>query len=165
MTSPALEKLVLASRMAGEDAEETALLREMLMEAAKFIRTFRWCGAVKESYFGLGVGKVVAVFLFKITPERNADEYVWVVVGDLPPAYVSIDHARTAAGALDAYIGAMQQWVDAVTEGRSVKELIPVNVSPTKEYAEMLRSRLKFLRKEILSQYEDDLRDDHGCRS
>ena len=42
----------------------------MADEAAVFIRGFSWCRSLKQTYFGLGVGGVVAVFLFEIEPTR-----------------------------------------------------------------------------------------------
>jgi hypothetical protein len=40
----------------------------------------------------------------------------------------------------------MQRWVDAVRAGGSLQDIIPVNVSPTLEYADMLSTRLSFIR-------------------
>jgi hypothetical protein len=82
---------------------------------------------------------------------------VWVIVGDVPPAYITVEDAPNPATALDAYIGAMQEWVDAARAGGSVADLIPVNVPPTVENAERLGRRLQFIDEEILSQYADDL--------
>jgi hypothetical protein len=52
----------------------------------------------------------------------------------------------------------MSEWVDAVKNGRPVDELIPVNVPPTMEYADMLENRLNYLDTEILIDYKDDLK-------
>jgi len=54
---------------------------------------------------------------------------------------------------------AMQDWVEAAKAGRSVENLIPINVPPTPENAARIESRLRFLDKEILSKYADDLAD------
>ena len=63
--------------------------------------------------------------------------------------------------ALDAYLGKMQDWVDAVDEGRSVEDLLPVNAAPTKEYADLLRGRLEFIGERILmAEYRDQLGSD-----
>ncbi len=154
-----LSKVVPVAEMRGDDEEDTHLLEEMREEAVNYLTSFRWCLQIIDSYFGLGVGGVVAVFLFRIEPGReNVDEWVWVVVGDLPPAYITVEDAPNPATALDGYIGAMQEWVDAASAGRTVDGLIPVNVPPTREYAEMLQSRLRFLDDEILTMYAEDLR-------
>ncbi len=145
-------KLTSANLMQGEDQEDSVLLRGMLAEAKAFLSSFAWNRGIRESFLGLGVGGVVGVFLFHIVPSRSdVDEWLWVIVGDLPPAYITTENAPNAACALDAYIGAMREWVEAARAGRSVDQLIPVNVPPSLENAENLHTRLEFLKKEILS--------------
>ena len=102
---------------------------------------------------------IIGIFLFQFVPNReDVDEWVWVIVGDLPPTYLTVDECPNPGAALDGYIGAMEEWVAAVEKGNSVAELIPVNVPATPENAIKLRSRLEFLDKKILSKYyEDDL--------
>jgi hypothetical protein len=56
----------------------------------------------------------------------------------------------TAASALEGYMFEMTKWVEAIEQGKSVEDLIPVNAPPTAEYADPLRRRLDFLRSEIL---------------
>jgi hypothetical protein len=141
----------------GEDDEDTALLKEMFSVASAYLSSFKWCSRIEESYIGIGVGKVVAVFLFRLLPaQEGVDEWVWVVVGDIPPAYIT-NGTPNPACALDAYIYQMSRWVEAVKAGKSVDELIPVNVEPTMEWAELLERRLAFLDKEILAYYADDI--------
>jgi len=154
-----LSKLTPSGLIKGDDEQDTHLLKTMLGEAQKFLMSFPWCGEVLDSYLGIGVGGVVAVFYFQIKPNSDdADEWLWAVVGDIPPAYIAVDRAPNAACALDAYIGAMEEWVNAVNNGISVDDLIPVNVSPTRENADRLKSRLAFIDTKILSNYSDDLR-------
>jgi hypothetical protein len=88
---------------------------------------------------------------------NDVPDWVWVIVGDLPSAYLSIEDAPNAAIALDVYVVGLEQWVMAVRQGRSVEDLMPMNVPPTPEYADMLDSRIKFLRKEILPGFAADL--------
>lgn len=144
--------------MKGEDARETAELSELFERAKEYLSSFNWCDGIKDSYFGLGVGKIVGVYLFKILHTRSeVDDFVWIVVGDIPPAYITIDDAPNAACALDAYIGAMREWVSAVLSSAPVDELIPVNVPPTQKWARQLTSRLDFLDNRILVGYKDEL--------
>ena len=143
--------VVPAEQMTGGDAEETELLRGMLEEAKEFLGAFDWCESIEESYFGLGVGGVVAVFLFRIRPKREGiDDLLWVVVGDLPPAYQVTDNSPSPTLALEGYVELMSEWVEAATNSQPVDDLIPVNVAPTPENAKLLESRLAFLNKEIL---------------
>lgn len=153
-------KLCKSNEIQGEDKIETKQLYELLDQATNYINSFKWCKDVKESYMGIGVSKILGIFLFHILPDGpKVDEWIWVIVGDLPPAYITIENAPNAACALDGYIGAMEEWVEAVKAGKSVDELIPVNVSPTIKYAMMLEERLKVLDKKFLSFYKDDLKE------
>lgn len=143
---------------AGSKDKDVDNIARMHREARQFVEYFRWCAEVLEEYVGMIYPGIVAVFLFRIRPAREGvDDWVWVVVGDLPPAYITCEDAPNPATALDAYIGAMQEWVDAASSGASTDTLIPVNVEATKENADRLRVRLKFLDEHILSGYKEDL--------
>ncbi len=101
------------------------------------------------------------MFLFEISPaSSDVDRWIWVIVGDLPTAYVASDDCLTPATALDGYIGEMEEWVDAVESQRPVDDLIPVNTAATPENAVQLKKRLVFLRQHILVLYQEDLRCD-----
>jgi len=144
-------KLTPGSKIAGEDAEDTALLVAMREDAAGYLKSFEWCTGVTEAWFGCGVGGVVAVFLFEITSDSDdADSTLWVVVGDLPPAYLVTDDAPTPTEALRCYVSEMRQWVNAVRESEPLDDVIPVNVAPTPENADKLDTRLSFLEREFL---------------
>lgn len=131
----------------------------MYQEALTYLNYYSWCGSVRESYVGMIFEGIVGIFLFRFEPTRKGiDEWVWVVVGDLPPAYLTLDECPNPGTALDGYIGAMEEWVEAAETGRSVADLIPVNLPATPENAERLRTRLAFLDRNILLKYyKDDL--------
>ncbi len=137
--------------MKGDSAADTQLLNEMADEAKAFLSAFEWCARIEESYFGCGVGGVVGVFYFRIVPATGGvDEALWVVVGDVPPAYLVTDESPTPSAALRAYVDQMKEWVSAVEMGQSVEDLIPVNAPATPETARALKSRLDSLEAEIL---------------
>jgi hypothetical protein len=139
------------SAMKGGNPEETRLLRSMFEEARGYLLSFDWCHEIKESWFGWGVGGVCAVFLFEMIPtKRNVDHWLWVVVGDLPSAYLVLDGSPTPMKALNTYVELMQEWVDAVKQGKSTKKLIPVDAPETLENANLLERRLTFFRQKIL---------------
>ena len=144
-------QLVPATSIIGDDEKDTTLLREMAAQAKTFLCSQRWCDGIEDQYFGGGVGGVVAVFLCLISSlSEDIDNCLWVIVGDLPPAYIVTEDNPNPASALEAYIGEMMDWVTAIEKGESIEELIPVNAPPTIEYAKQLRSRLEFLLIEIL---------------
>jgi hypothetical protein len=144
--------LTPADDLTGDDLQDTHLLHEALDEATRFLEQFSWCQEIRRRFFGWGVGGVVAVFLFEITPrDPGVDELLWVVAGDVPPAYLVTDDLSTPREALAGYVELMAEWVSAAREGRSVEDLIPVNVEATPANAERLASRLAFIENEFLS--------------
>lgn len=122
-------------------------LSDLESAAANFIRSFSWSGELLALYQGFQEPGIVGVFLVQLSPSApEVDEWLWVVVGDFPPAYLVTDGSPTYVQAVEGYIEEMQRWVDAVREGDSVDELIPVNAPPTEEYADMLAGRLRSLK-------------------
>jgi hypothetical protein len=142
-------------KLMGDSAES---VRQFLGEARGFLQFYKWCEEIREEYVGIFIDGVIGVFLFRITPSSvDVDEWIWVVVGDVPPAYLTCDQCPNPASALDGYIGAMREWVDAARKSKSVAELIPVDVPATPANAEMLSKRLSFLNDRVLSDYRQDL--------
>lgn len=135
----------------GEDEEETSLLKAMLAEARGYIRSYRWCPQISEEYLGFGIGKVLGLFLFRFAePIGEADEYLWVVVGDLPPAFFVIDDAPTARSAAEVYCRMMQDWINAVLSKAPFDDVVPIKADATDEMAQMLDTRLRFIREKII---------------
>jgi hypothetical protein len=121
------------------------------VEAREYLEFFDWVLSIKGEYLGYGAEGIIYIFLFEIEPGRpDIPGWIWVIVGDVPPTYIPADDTRTPFEALDGYIGALEDWVDAARQGKSVAELIPVNVDATPANAEMLAGRLKFLDERIL---------------
>jgi len=101
-------------------------------EARQYLQFYNWVVSIKGEYFGYGADGIIYIFLFEIEPGRpEVNQWTWVIVGDLPPTYIPADDARTPFEALDGYIGALEDWVEAAREGKSVAKLIPVNVDAT----------------------------------
>src|SRR6185437_12523898 len=130
-------------RLYPEDKVEIEKLRQ---RAERFLGKYRWLKKVSEEYVGMCFPGIISIFLFHIVPARpDVDDWIWVVVGDIPSAYITCDNARSPGAALDGYIAEMAAWVAAAEKGESVEEFIPVNVPATPQNAAMLASRLKFL--------------------
>jgi hypothetical protein len=124
---------------------------EYLQRARDHLLFYNWCDGILEEYTGALFDGIIGIFLFRFTPRLvGVDEWVWVVVGDLPPAYLTCDNCRNPSEALEGYLGEMMEWVEAAESGNSVAKLIPVNVPATPENASLLRTRLRFLQQRIL---------------
>jgi hypothetical protein len=98
-----------------------------------------------------GVAPIIGLFLMRFEPggdPRDAER--WVVVGDLPSMHFETDDARTPAVALQLYCAIAQDWADNVLAGRDLSDSYPIPVAPTREHAEMLKSRIKLIRKSFI---------------
>jgi hypothetical protein len=127
-------------------------VRDLADEAVRFLKTHSWCGPVKSGELAFAVAGVVGVFKIAFEPtRRGVDSVLWVITGDLPPAYIVTDDAPDWQSALAAYVGEMRRWVAAVQDGRSTADLIPVTVAPTAEHAAMLGKRLDFIEREFIA--------------
>lgn len=134
---------------------EQGSLAAMAAEAKEFLLSHQWCRSIRRGYLDKGWEGILGVFWFEIEPsQEQVDTSMWVIVGDVPPAYICNDNPN-GRSALEAYTEEMQRWIEAAMTGRPVDDLIPVNVPPQKESAEMLASRLDFIRKELLPHYDD----------
>jgi hypothetical protein len=144
------------SEITGDDPEDTELLREMAAEARAYIEDYEWCPPIKSVHLALGIGGVVAAFLYQFDEaiDDTDDDALWIIVGDLPSAYVIVEPGDDGDAALSRYCGLMEDWAFNVLKGNSLEESFPVAAEATHENAEMLNQRIAFLRTEILESPE-----------
>jgi hypothetical protein len=148
--SPDLSSVQPISEVISDERESTELSRAR-REARDYIEFYDWVFCIQKEFLGVAIDGVVYIFLFEITPARDGvDSWVWVIVGDVPPAYITCEDAKTPFEALDGYIGAMEEWVRAARADSSVADLIPVNVAANPENAQKLEQRLQFLDSKVL---------------
>ena len=130
-----------------QDREVQALARR----AQDFLSSHRWCKSITSGHLAWSAGRLLAVFKLHFEPaEPDVDTVLWVVVGDVPPAYIVLDDAPTWQEALARYVEEMSRWVENVRTGQDLEGVIPVDVEPTPEHAEMLASRLAIIRSQII---------------
>jgi len=145
-------RLMPMDQIIGEDEKDTYLLRQMGAQAKEYLSSFEWCKSIEEGGLGWGVGGIAAVFLFRIIPASSEiDDLLWVIIGDLPPAYLVTDESPTPLDALGVYVNLMDEWVATVRAGESIENCIPVNTLPTLENADTLEIRLSFLKQKVLT--------------
>jgi len=145
--------IIPIQEMQGDDQEDTKMLMVLSQEADNYITSHRWCPDIKEKFYGFGIGYVIAVFLYHFDSLINeTDDWLWVVVGDLPSAYFVIDAASSPIEALERYCELMEDWANQIMSDNSIEDYYPVQAAPTKENAQLLLNRTKFIRKEFLSQ-------------
>lgn len=142
-------RIVRADQLAGEDEEDTALLREMLENARRYALSFSWCDSIISEYFGGGIGKIMAVFLFNISTKRSdVDPWMWIIVGDIPSAYLPLEDCESPMKVFETYTDGMQRWANLAKDsktGTADEGIPPVNVPSTPEWAEQIQTRLRLL--------------------
>ena len=135
-------------------------VRVLASRATEFVAGFRWCQQVTGCALAFAIAGVLGIFRIDLRPTAEADPVVWVVVGDLPSAYLAYEEGDGWQDALGGYVEEMQACVDAARAGASIEDLIPVNAPPTPEYVQMLASRLEFLRRNLLEVDPDSVEGD-----
>jgi hypothetical protein len=136
------------------DAEEDARLTEREKEARAYLRSLPWSKPIREMLLAFGMSGILSLFLVRfeepIRWEGEEDAELWVIVGDLPPAYFTTDDSPNPAEALETYCVFMEDWADRILDGDGLEGAYPVAAAPTEEHARMLKSRLEFIRQEII---------------
>jgi hypothetical protein len=126
-------------------------VRELAAEAEEFVASQRWCKKVLSVRLAWAVAGVLGVFQVDLAPaQAGVDSTLWVVVGDVPPAYLVLDESPTWREALRGYVAEMSRWVQAVKHGLPFDDVIPVEGEPSLEHADMLAGRLAFIETEII---------------
>lgn len=135
-----------------DDPTDDAIIRDMIKDAKLYLRSYRWCPPIAQVLVGYAVPNVIAALLVRFSrPIQDKDEMLWVIVGDLPSAYLVIDQARDAAAAIRVYCDLMDEWIDSVKTGRVGDDCIyPVKAPRDSQHAEMLATRIRFIREKIL---------------
>lgn len=126
--------------------------KKLYKEAYDYLLSHTWCNSIDSSWIAVSWGYILGVFLFEITSDiAEVDKYVWVVVGDIPPAYIDVQSVQDPIDVISSYIDIMSDWVKCVENDESTEDCYPVEVPATVEYAKMLKSRLEVLSKEVQS--------------
>ena len=139
--------------MENDDAgsSEVERLSAMSVEAETYISSFSWAPPIVERTCCFGIGDIMAIFMFKFArPIDETTDRLWVIVGDLPSAYLVVDDADDARQATERYCDLMQNWCEAVEHEGNLSEVYPVRAPSTKENADLLRKRILFVRDELL---------------
>ena len=137
----------------GDDEVDTEKLHEYAALAKNYIQSFSWCPPIKDILLAYGVEGIVSVFLVEFVRSiQGTDDKLWLVVGDLPSAYLVVEPNDDESQALERYCELMDQWVDTVRRSGDVSQVFPVMAQPTIEHADMLNRRLEMLRAEIIPQ-------------
>lgn len=71
-------------------------------------------------------------------------------VGNVPSMHFETDDTPTPALALGLYRAIAQVWAENVLAGSDLSDSYPIEAAPTQEHAEMLLSRIEFIRTKLV---------------
>jgi len=132
-------------------SEDKGSLYSFYQEARLFLNKKKWCQKIEDVFLGIYIEGILAVFKFVFIPvSDDIDKELWVIAGDIPPAYLVDDYAPDPVSALKIYVEEMNLWVESVLYGKYNEKIIPVNVPATKENAMNLKKRLDFITNKII---------------
>jgi hypothetical protein len=124
--------------------------------ASKYLSEFRWCKRIIDCSLYLNFGKILCIFLFEIENKSSPeDNFIWVVVGDLPSMYMDIYGPKSTKEVLEVYVNLSRDWINAVEQGEGVEECFPFDNDPSLELARMLKSRVDRIEFSIIPDIED----------
>lgn len=132
-------------------AEEAAELGALTEQAWRFVNCYRWTPPVADLIMAFAVAPILGLYLMRFEPGgKPEDRERWVVVGDLPSMHFETDDTPEPSLALRLYCAIAQDWADNVLAGRDLSDSYPIPVEPSREHAEMLLSRVAFIRTELI---------------
>lgn len=106
----------------------------------------------------------MALFLIEAASSTER-RWVWVVVGDLPPAQLDTGYCPTALDALEGYVSEVLAWARAAQAGEALHEYMPVLhpanfevLAPTPDVLAYVEGRASFILTKIIPEYKQALR-------
>ena len=131
--------------------EAVAALEALAADAWAFVDRYRWDPPIEDLVLAFGLGPILGLYLLRFAPGGPPeDRERWVVVGDLPPMHFETDEAPTPSLALRLYCAIAQDWADCVLAGADLSDSYPIETAPTAEHAQMLLSRVAFIRETLV---------------
>lgn len=137
-----------------KEIEEFQSILKLYSEAKTYLESFEWCKKTIKSWYDFGIYDKIGVFLFQIEPINcTVDNYIWVIVGDLPSVYID-QNVTTGKEALNVYCELMTEWAENILQDKSIDDCFPVPAVPTIENAVLLKRRIAFIKTELLINYK-----------
>ena len=155
------------SRMTPKDnIPNEGIIAKYLGEANAYLAAQPWMSRIEDTFLDREMSGKVAVFFFEIAVTKLCpDSGIWVIVGDIPPAFIDIAHCKNGAQALLSYCYNMAEWVYAVDDNKSVDKLIPVvyhgtfrPVDPAEVFASFLWDRIDMIRNSVMSEFAAEIK-------
>ncbi len=109
------------SALGSADFEYIDEVIELSTRATTYLGAMPWCEEIINGWLCEAWGHIIGVFYFHFRPSRpGIPHFVWIIVGDLPPAYLAVETGSSAVQIVEGYVCEMQEWVDRVMSERPI---------------------------------------------
>ena len=133
---------------------ELESILDLYQSAATYLVSFEWCKSIINGWYDFGIHEKLGVFLFEIEPDNDSvDSFIWIIAGDIPTVYLD-SSVQTGIEALEIYADLMDDWANAIINGKALDECYPVDAESTIDNAKLLLSRTKFIRNEVIPNFK-----------
>jgi hypothetical protein len=135
--------------------EEVILL---IPYAQNYLYGFKWCKNIQKGWLFTNIGTAICIFLFEVEnlqAEAPEDNYLWVIVGDLPRMYLVTFNVETTKDVILDYIDLTNEWISNVEKGLSLEDCYPIVSEKTPETLNKLKMRIKFLDEQLVPNMEE----------
>lgn len=123
----------------------------LIKESKEYLSRQTWCKVIYQGWLFTNIGYALNIFLYKIENKQSPeDNFLWIVVGDLPPIYLDTYDIKTTKDVIETYIDLVEDWIVHARSGQSLNECFPFEASNSKESVTMLEHRVQLLRNNIL---------------
>ncbi len=155
----------IAAEMARCVEIKTALLpltpvdskRKLPVRATAFIKQAGWLRSIEVLYGRLQIDPIFALYLVDCSSNPKMPPYIWVIVGDIPPAFLSTTVNPSAIAAVETYVAELRWWSKTLLEGGDMAECMPIlhadsfrPLPPTPKTATMVGERADAVERLIL---------------
>lgn len=134
-----LDSLIDAEDLCGISSYESSVLQRYRQRARRFLQSFAWCSELRGERFAAGAAGIAGLFAMEVLVKGAAREWLWVIAGELPSAYVPISEAPSTRAAMTSYCAMIERWI-------ADRERGPVGLEPTAASREHLQKQLSVLR-------------------
>jgi len=139
-----------------DEVEYFSEIVSIYKEAEQYLKQFSWCKYIKSSSLYTNLGSKLCIFLFEIENKVSIDDnFLWIIVGDIPPMYLDIYGANSTREVLEIYVDLAIDWIDNVKLNLPLNDCYPFNVNPTIQFAELLERKVRFIKDEVIDNIDD----------
>lgn len=128
----------------------------LLEESKKYLTSHKWCKSIKQGWLFTNIGYAVNIFLYEIENEQSPDDnFIWIMVGDLPAIYLDTYGVETTREVIEGYIDLASDWIHFAESDQYLDNCFPFQINISSESIRMFKERIQLLHDNILPEIAD----------